>query len=187
MRLVSIARVSCLLAAAAGVVCTIVACQLALPMDGYEGTNAEAGIADANIADGKEAGAADGSKSDASIFCKVESCDIATSFCCFDQCAGTQNACQPLGEIAACKDCGVPLLCDGLADCADRGADAVCCGVLIDSKRASRVSCLSLFDCQRSQHIVLCDPRDTPPCPNGAACNAVTAGLGTTGFACEGL
>jgi hypothetical protein len=115
-----------------------------------------------------EAGSdADGNASPSpGIFCGGWTCDPRSTVCCISGTAG----CIANGADASCN---FTLACDDGVDCAAAGQpDHVCCAIHNGTYVIRPITCQPLSDCQKlpSNHVALCDTRDTPPCPNDAAC-----------------
>jgi hypothetical protein len=97
---------------------------------------------------------------------------------------GVQVCCRPSGGGAsACtgpNDCGaLALPCDDAQDCATAGQPQnVCCAnyqvdPITQQTEVTQVSCRSAKVCDpQSSLVVICDPADPKPCPQGTACKA---------------
>lgn len=131
---------------------------------------------------GKDGGKRDGAATDASVVdaapvgerlaCSPRSgntCDLATQTCCRTV-AGT--ACQ--SPQATCNGMDIP--CAEARDCVATGQPGtLCCASFNDQNRVDGVSCRPTSDCVVDQgYVVVCDPAESDPCPNGGKCTLST-------------
>ncbi len=158
-----------------------VSCSLAFSMNGYEGNRADGGPNDAAAPNDGGPDAA----TEASVYCAGNNCRLASSMCCIDICKPGVGACHPVAQ--ACTGCEVELACDDALDCVGAGPTGVCCVALDGTGKPTRGACQTLKDCLESPHLVLCDPVQATPCPDGARCAAIDGGAFGTGRICNGV
>ena len=164
----------------AAVAAAAVSCSLAFSMSGYEGVRSDGGPHEAAAA----VDAGPDAAPEASVYCAGNNCVVGSGFCCLDLCTAGAGTCHPLSR--ACSGCEVELGCDDALDCVGSGPTGVCCVALDATGKPTRGACQTLKDCQESPHLILCDPVQSAPCPNGASCDAVDGGRFGTGRICSG-
>jgi hypothetical protein len=105
-------------------------------------------------------------------------CDVPSESCCI---AGLGTSVTPVGTCSQSGDCftGVEVPCDNAAECdeIDPGQGEVCCGTTDQAGVTTNVACAAPSDCTDQTNVILCDPTDTNPCPQGTTCRKSTRTL----------
>ncbi len=146
--------------------------------DGSSGTDGGGGQDAGNKTDGggkKDAGSsdtgADSNPPGATIHCgQGTDCTVGAQVCCREP-VGPTYSCMPSSGCTAVGD--VPVPCDEASDCTALGhAGDVCCATFGLGGKVNSVECASTGNCNGKGKLIVCNPADTDPCPNGGTCSA---------------
>jgi hypothetical protein len=105
----------------------------------------------------------------------VVACTPGLQTCCITS-AGTGGRnfdCRSTITPVACL--GVDLQCDDQADCADQNKPGQLCCARLENNRVVAAACAE--KCAHPGTVVMCDPREADPCPNGGSCQLSTQSL----------